>query len=104
MSAPVMAEQQLMVEQQPIIETAPVSMQQAELPQTEAQPEVSQTMESQAVESKPVSEGAGEESSGFEAGIRDMMKPMVKEWLDENLSKLVEDVVRQELASALTKK
>ncbi len=42
--------------------------------------------------------------SGFEGAVREMMKPMVKEWLDANLSKLVEDVVRSELTAALTKK
>jgi hypothetical protein len=29
--------------------------------------------------------------------IREAMKPMLREWLDKNLSRLVEDVARQEL-------
>ncbi len=50
------------------------------------------------------------EQSGTVAGvdlnsaIHTMVQPMVQKWLDENLSKVVEEVVRHELASALTKK
>jgi uncharacterized protein len=36
--------------------------------------------------------------SPLEATIRDMLRPMLKEWLDENLPGIVEQLVTREIA------
>lgn len=41
----------------------------------------------------PVSDGGP-----LEAAVRDMLRPMLKEWLDENLPKIVEELVTREIS------
>ena len=43
------------------------------------------------------SDGAGD-LSPIEALVRDMLRPMLKEWLDENLPEIVELLVTREIA------
>ena len=41
---------------------------------------------------------AGLDASPLEAVVRDMLRPMLKEWLDENLPEIVESLVTREIA------
>jgi len=44
-------------------------------------------------------ERAGETGDGpLEAVVREMLKPMLKDWLDQNLPAIVEDIVSREIA------
>ena len=38
------------------------------------------------------------ESGALEAVVRDMLRPMLKEWLDQHLPEIVEDLVTREIA------
>jgi len=38
------------------------------------------------------------EASALEAVVRDMLRPMLKEWLDQRLPEIVEDLVSREVA------
>lgn len=41
---------------------------------------------------------AAAENGPLEAAVRDMLRPMLKEWLDQNLPQIVEDLVTREIA------
>ncbi len=43
-------------------------------------------------------------SNGFEQGMRDMLRPMIQNWLDDNLPRLVEGAIKDELESRMGKK
>lgn len=45
----------------------------------------------------PVAPAAGE-GGPLEAAVRDMLRPMLKEWLDEHLPQIVEELVTREIA------
>lgn len=44
------------------------------------------------------------QSPALEGMVREAMKPMLQEWLDKNLSRLVEDVARQELSRMIERR
>lgn len=44
------------------------------------------------------------EGSALEDMVREAMKPMLREWLDNNLARLVEDVARQELSKMIERR
>lgn len=50
-----------------------------------------------AVAAAPAAPPASPEMSGFEAMTREMLQPMLKQWLDANLPALVEKLVREEM-------
>ena len=43
-------------------------------------------------------------SNSFEQGMRDMLRPMIQNWLDDNLPRLVEGAIKDELNSRMGKK
>ncbi len=42
--------------------------------------------------------GAAADTGALEAVVRDMLRPMLKDWLDENLPAMVEELVTREIA------
>lgn len=46
----------------------------------------------------PVANGAGAGDGPLEAVVREMLRPMLKQWLDERLPMMVEDLVTREIA------
>ena len=42
--------------------------------------------------------GAAADTGALEAVVRDMLRPMLKDWLDENLPVMVEELVTREIA------
>jgi hypothetical protein len=48
--------------------------------------------------------GSGTADLRLEAIVRDALKPRLKEWLDEHLSDLVEQMIREEVQSMVGKK
>jgi uncharacterized protein len=42
--------------------------------------------------------GAAADQGALEAVVRDMLRPMLKDWLDENLPLMVEELVTREIA------
>ncbi len=47
---------------------------------------------------RPPATPAASEGGPLEAAVRDMLRPMLKEWLDENLPKIVEELVTREIS------
>jgi cell pole-organizing protein PopZ len=50
---------------------------------------------------KPTSPGAGLQARGLEQVIGELLEPVIRQWLEANLPRLVEDVVRKEVARAI---
>ena len=46
---------------------------------------------------KEIEVAATSELSPTEQAMRDLLKPMIKSWLDENMPRMVEEVLRQEV-------
>ena len=47
---------------------------------------------------RPPTVSATSEGGPLEAAVRDMLRPMLKEWLDEHLPQIVEELVTREIA------
>jgi uncharacterized protein len=52
-------------------------------------------------EVKPSSSGAGLQARGLEQVIGELLEPVIRQWLEANLPRLVEEVVRKEVARAI---
>jgi hypothetical protein len=50
---------------------------------------------------KPSSSGAGLQARGLEQVIGELLEPVIRQWLEANLPRLVEEVVRKEVARAI---
>lgn len=78
---------------------------------TPVSPELAETME--AVMAKPTPQSAPANDTGYSATpgtgdaleglVRELMAPMIKQWIDQNLPKLVEQRVEQEIQQIATK-
>ncbi|MEM8695303.1 MAG: DUF2497 domain-containing protein [Pseudomonadota bacterium] len=51
-----------------------------------------------AITRSPATDGDSGEAHPLEGLVREMLRPMLKEWLDENLPPLVEEMVAREIA------
>ena len=79
-------------EPEPVMAEAPVEAPVEEDPDTEAAAADDETDEEPEME-------AAAASSPFEPGIKDMLKPMLNKWLDDNMERIVHDAVKEEVAS-----
>ena len=62
----------------------------------EDEPQAAPGSEQAAPEHAALSSGDAS-GSGFEAGVKEMLRPMLREWLDENLPGIIENAVKDEL-------
>ncbi len=68
------------------------------IPSASAAAEEATLPSSQNTPDHPGSDGV--ENSGLEASLRALIRPIVKEWLDTNMPRILQDIVHEELAQA----
>lgn len=86
---------------EPVASEAPAEPVMEEAPQPVVEPPAIATDSDADADEAFAAEDTGAQAAptSFEQGIKDMIKPMLREWLDDNMERIVHDAVKEEVAS-----